>query len=137
MKRNHVIDPQYFWDAIEEFSFDFDIYVLVSKDLDEYGMQDHKYEKRTIRGSLQPKVDKIIESKTGNTIQCTHAFYCKSLYRIDKGDIIEYNGLYLRCEDTKPIDEFGVRSAKLRMIQLTEYRDLNAYVKFLNGEELI
>lgn len=137
MRRNHVIDPQYFWDSIEEFSFEFDIYVLNSKEIDDYGMQTYKYTKQTIRGSLQPKRNKIIEKTTGNTIECTYAFYCKSLYRIDIGDIIEYNGMALRCEEIKPIDEFGVRSAKLRMIDINKYRDLNAYIKYLNGEEFI
>lgn len=64
-------------------------------------------------------------------------FYCKSLYRIDVGDIIEYNGDFLRCNETHPYDEYGCREAALTMIQLAAYRDFADYIKYLRGEKLI
>ena len=35
--QNHVIDPTYFYDAIEEFSFDYDLYVNTGKTVDNMG----------------------------------------------------------------------------------------------------
>ena len=34
MSQFHVIDPTYFYDAIEEFSFNYTIYVVIGKSID-------------------------------------------------------------------------------------------------------
>lgn len=140
--QNHVIDPTFFYDAIEEFSFDFDIYVVTSRTYDQSGNEKYTYNNNdskpwTIRGSLQTQGNSLKQSLTGNTNNWAYNFYCKSLYRIDIGDIIEYKGKYLRVYSIKDYDEFGVRSCSLNMIDLTSYRDLAAYIKYLNGTELV
>lgn len=136
---NHVIDPTFFWDAIEEFSFEYEFYNLVSKDeVDEYGRRVEKYNKTTIRGSLQSLGEKVIRSKDGNTISKEYNFYCKSLYRIREGDVIYYKGDYLRCDSIdNDYDEMGVRAAHLVMIKLTSYRNLAEYVRYLKGCEIV
>lgn len=135
--QNHVIDPTYFYDAIEEFSFNFVIYVVTGKTLNANGKYTYSYANQIIRGSLQSQGKSLEQSKEGNTDEVRYNFYCKSLYRIDIGDVIEYKGKYLRVESIRDYDEYGCRSAELRMIQLTAYRDLAAYIKYLNGEELV
>ena len=135
--QNHLIDPTYFWDAIEEFSFDYDIYVLTGKAINSSGQTVNTYQKQTIRGSLQSQGTQLVQSLNGNTRTVTYNFYCKSLYRIDIGDCIEYKGKYLMCTSVHDYDEHGVRSASLNMIQLTAYRDLEAYIKYLSGEEYV
>ena len=140
--QNHVIDPTFFYDAIEEFSFDFDIYVVTSRTYDEFGNEKYVYNNNatkpwTIRGSLQTKGSSLKQSLTGNTNGWDYNFYCKSLYRIDIGDIIEYKGKFLRVNSVHDYDEFGCRSCSLSMIDLTAYRDLSAYVKYLTGVELV
>ena len=35
--QNHVIDPTYFYDAIEEFAFNYTLYVNTGKNIDDYG----------------------------------------------------------------------------------------------------
>lgn len=138
MKTNHLIDPTFFFDAIEEFSFNYPIYVVnKSPIVDDYGNTKLEYTKSTIRGSLQIQTSRERQSKTGNTREITYMFYCKSLYRIDVGDIIEYDNNYLRCYETHPYDEFGCREASLKVIQLTGYRDFADYLKYLKGEKLI
>ena len=77
------------------------------------------------------------QSKDGNTKEMRYNFYCKSLYRIDIGDIIEYKNRYLRVESVKDFDEYGVRECSLLMVQLTKYRDLADYIKYLQGEKLV
>ena len=135
--QNHVIDPTYFYDAIEEFSFDFDIHVVSDEDLDEYGNRTVSYKKETIRGSLQFDDINLNQSKSGNTHSATARFYCKSLYRINIGDIIEYKNEYYRVNSFKPYDEYGVREARLKMIKLTQYRDFADYIKYLKGEKTV
>lgn len=135
--QNHVIDPTYFYDAIEEFSFNFNIYVVSEKSLDEDGKYKYYYEHQIIRGSLQSQGKTLQQAKEGNTDEVRYNFYCKSLYRLDIGDVIEYKGKYLRVVSIRDYDEYGCRSAELQMIQLTAYRDLAAYIKYLNGEELV
>lgn len=136
--QNHVIDPTYFYDAIEEFSFDYDIYVVKEKEEpDEYGRIISEYTKNTIRGSLQSKGNRLVQSKEGNTHEFRYNFYCKSLYRINIGDIIEYKNNYLRVNFVQDYDEYGVREAELTMIDLASYRDFADYIEYLKGEKLV
>ena len=135
--QNHVIDPTYFYDCIEEFSFDYNIYVVEKKEIDAGGNVKRTYSKNLIRGSLQSQGVELRQSKDGNTKEMRYNFYCKSLYRIDTGDIIEYKNRYLRVEPVKDFDEYGVRECSLLMVQLTQYRDLADYIKYLQGEKLV
>ena len=135
--QNHVIDPTFFWDAIEEFSFNYTIYINTSKTVDEYGRRKLGYTKETIRGSLQSQGSRVNRSKSGNTDTKSYEFYCKSLYRINKNDVIEYNNDYFIVVGIQDYDEYGVRSAHLEMIQLSAYRDLEEYIKFEKGDELV
>lgn len=135
--QNHVIDPTYFYDAIEEFSFNYDIYINIGKTINERGMYVNEYSKEMIRGSLQSGGTRLQQSKSGTTMTMSYSFYCKSLYRINIGDIIEYKDKYLLVDSIHDYDEYGVRSCELSMIQLTAYADLAAYIKYLRGEELI
>ena len=135
--QNHVIDPTYFYDCVEEFSFDYNIYVVEKKEIDASGNVKRTYSKNVIRGSLQSQGVELRQSKDGNTKEMRYNFYCKSLYRIDIGDIIEYKNRYLRVESVKDFDEYGVRECSLRIVQLTQYRDLADYIKYLQGEKLV
>ena len=135
--QNHVVDPTYFFDAIEEFSFDYDAYIVTDTNNDEYGRITFTYEKQTIRGSLQSQGKRVIRDKAGNTEEMIYRFYCKSLYRINNGDFIFYKNRYLLVTNTDDYDEWGVRSAELKMVQLTDYRDLYEYVKYINGDIII
>ena len=134
--QNHVIDPTYFYDCVEEFSFDYNIYVVEKKEIDASGNVKRTYSKNVIRGSLQSQGVELRQSKDGNTKEMRYNFYCKSLYRIDIGDIIEYKNRYLRVESVKDFDEYGVRECSLRIVQLTQYRDLADYIKYLQGEKI-
>ena len=79
MRTNHLVDPTFFFDAIEEFSFNYPIYVVnKAGDVDEYGNTKLKYERKTIRGSLQVQTKREIQSKDGNTAEVRYMFYCKS-----------------------------------------------------------
>ena len=135
--QNHVIDPTYFYDCVEEFSFDYNIYVVEKKEIDASGNVKRTNSKNAIRGSLQSQGVELRQSKDGNTKEMRYNFYCKSLYRIDIGDIIEYKNRYLRVESVKDFDEYGVRECSLRVVQLTKYRDLADYIKYLQGEKLV
>ena len=137
MYQNHVIDPTFFYDAIEEFSFNYDIYVIVKKGLNEAGKTAITFDKQIIRGSLQSQGEVLVQSETGNMITMRYDFYCKSLYRIDIGDVIVYKNRYLLCKEVRDYDEYGVRSASLEQIQLSSYRNLRDYIRYLNGEELV
>lgn len=135
--QNHVIDPSFFYDAIEQFAFDYDIYVVVGETFDDYGNKITQFEKQTIRGSLQTNGLKIHRSKHGNRQEMTYDFYCKSLYRIEIGDFINYKNKWLYVNGVHEYDEYGVRSATLQMIELANYRDLQAYIKYLEGVEIV
>lgn len=135
--QNHVVDPTYFYDAIEEFAFDFVIYVVTNKSIDEYGKRIRSFTKQMIRGSLQSDGTELNQSKDGSMTQRNYKFYCKSLYRIDIGDILEYKNNYLLVDSVHDYDEYGVREASLKQIQLTAYRDLADYIKYLSGEKFV
>lgn len=135
--KNHLIDPHFFYDAIEEFAFDYDIYVQVDETTDEYYRKKYIFEKRTIRGSLQTQGLSLNLSKDGNTMINEYDFYCKSLYRINIGDFIFYKNTWLHCNSVHEYDEWGVREAHLTMVQLSAYKDLEEYVKYINGEKIV
>ena len=135
--KNHLIDPHFFYDAIEEFAFDYDIYVQVDETTDEYYRKKYIFEKKTIRGSLQTQGLSLNLSKDGNTMTNEYDFYCKSLYRINIGDFIFYKNTWLHCNSVHEYDEWGVREAHLTMVQLSAYKDLEEYVKYINGEKIV
>lgn len=135
--QNHVIDPTYFWDAVEEFSFDYDIYVVVGKKTNSIGKRVLQYQLQTIRGSLQSQGSRINRSLEGSTTEKEYNFYCKSLYRIKKNDVIAYKNDYYIVNGIKDYDEYGVRSANLSLIKLKQYDDLAEYIKYLKGETLV
>lgn len=137
MYQNHIVDPTFFYDAIEEFSFNYDIYVIVKKELNEAGKTVITFDKQIIRGSLQSQGTVLVQSETGNMTMMRYDFYCKSLYRINIGDVIVYKNRYLLCKEVRDYDEYGVRSASLEQIQLSSYRDLRDYIRYLNGEVLV
>ena len=135
--KNHLIDPSYFYDAIEEFAFDYDIYVKTGEVQDEYFRAKMTFEKKIIRGSLQTQGLSLNQTKTGNTQTNEYNFYCKSLYRIDIGDFIFYKGQWLHVDSVHEYDEWGVREAHLTMVQLSSYKDLEEYVKYIEGQEIV
>ena len=135
--KNHLIDPSYFYDAIEEFAFDYDVYVKTGETQDEYYRTKASFQKQTIRGSLQTSGLSLTQSKTGNTQTNEYNFYCKSLYRIGIGDFIFYKGQWLHVDSVHEYDEWGVREAHLTMVQLSSYKDLEEYVKYIEGQEIV
>lgn len=134
---NHIIDPTFFYDAIEEFAFNYDIATICEKDVDDYGNEKFRYRPSSIRGSLQPKEQRLNQSKEGNTQSLAYDFYCKSLYRINEGDYIYYKGRGLRVKSVVELDEFGVRECHLECTDLVVKRNLDDYVNYLNGDELV
>lgn len=134
---NHVVDPTFFYDAIELFAFNYDIFIVKGQEIDDYGRIMTQFEKQKIRGSLQSQGVRINRSKQGNIQEMRYDFYCKSLYRIDIGDFIYYKHRWLCVDDVYDFDEYGVRHASLKMVQLANYKDLQAYVKYLQGDEIV
>lgn len=135
--KNHLIDPTFFFSAIEEFAFDYDWYACKGKKLDDLHKLVYDFDKRTIRGSLQTQGLSLDMSKTGNINTNEYNFYCKSLYRISIGDFIFYKNTWLHVDSVHEYDEWGVRECHLKMVQLSAYKDLEEYVRYLNGEEII
>lgn len=137
MPQNHVIDPAYFIDAIEEFAFDYEWFPTIGYDWDDQKRQIRKYDHKIIHGSLQPQAGSINFSPSGNTHNLKYKFYCRSLFKINKYDFIHDKNRYLMVDEVQEYDEWGVREASLTMVNLSDYRDFQAYLKFLNGEEII
>lgn len=137
MAIKHIVPPTFFNQALNLFSAEYDWYIAVEKFIDDMGKPKIKYEKRTIKGSLQPKASAINFEKTGNTVKQSYDFYCSAIYRINIGDIICYYGNWLQVNEMQPYDEWGVRHCGLDMININAYRDLEEYAKFINGEETI
>ena len=131
---NHVIDPTYFYDAIEEFAFNYTIYYKCKGDtLDDYGRAIPNYKKDVIRGSFQTKGNDIDRKFEGNTQSETVDFYCKSLYRIHINDIVERYGNYYIVNSIHNYDEWGVREATLTDMTMQERREFDEWLKFQTG----
>ena len=135
--QNHVIDPTFFYDAINEFSFTFTIYINTGKTVNNVGKRVLTYQQESIVGSLQSKGLHTHRSIEGNTDTHEYSFYCKSLYRINKNDVLVYKNNYYIVNSVFDYDEYGVRQADLSLIQLTAYRDLADYIAYLNGDKLV
>ena len=137
MKQNHVIDPTWFYDAIEEFAFDYDWFYEGDFQINDLGEKTTSYVRDSIHGSLQSQGTSLKQSKDGNTEDMTYEFYCKSSYRIKIGDFILYKNRWLHVDSVRDFDEWGVRSCKLTMVNLNNYKDLLETVKYLQGLELV
>lgn len=137
MSQNHVIDPTFFFDAILEFAFDYHWYPCKGYEIDEMKRRVAKFDHKMINGSLQPQQSTIDFKTTGNTNKLTYKFYCKSLYRINLGDFIFYKDRFLHVDGVQDYDEWGVREASLTMVNLTDYRDFESYLKYLEGTESV
>lgn len=135
--QNHVIDPTYFYDAVEEFAFNFDWYPVKEIDTDSKGKLIYRYGKETIRGSLQSHGTTLNQSEDVNSENMEYGFYCMSLYRIQKGDFIFYKERWLRVFEVHDYDEWGVRSATLRMVTLNNYKDFAEYLNYLKGKTYV
>ena len=55
MDQNHVIDPLFFYEAVEMFAFNYDWFYESDMEIDDLGMKRVSFVKATIRGSLQPQ----------------------------------------------------------------------------------
>jgi len=137
MRQNHVVDPTWFYEAVEEFAFNFDWYYEGDFQINELGEKTTSYVKSSIRGSLQSQGTKLNQKKEGNTENMTYEFYCMSVYRIKIGDFICYKNRWLHVDSVRDYDEWGVRSATLTMVNLNNYKDLLESLKYLNGDILI
>ena len=82
--QNHVIDPTFFYDAIEVFAFNYEWYVVKEISLDELGRRITQFDKLTIRGSLQSQGTSLNLSTSGNTETMRYRFYCKRTFSSSK-----------------------------------------------------
>lgn len=135
--QNHVIDPTFFYDAIELFAFNYNWYVVKDYEIDDMGRRITKFDSQIIRGSLQPRTSSLNLNLSGNSTELKYDFYCKSLYRINIGDFIFYKNRFLHVDGVSDYDEWGVRSASLTMVNLSDYKDLEEYVKYLEGDIIV
>lgn len=137
MSQNHVIDPTFFYDALALFAFSYDAYIVTGRTTDEYGHQRSTFEKVEVVGSLQSQGLNLTQSKSGNTQSWQYNFYCKSSYRLNKGDFIVYQGKLLMVTNVQDFDEWGVRSMECQLTTLAAQRDLAEFIKFQTGEATI
>lgn len=137
MYQYHVIDPTYFYDAIAQFAFNYNWYPLSGCTIDDLGMQHYVYEQKVINGSLQSQGTTIQQTADGNREDMQYRFFCKSLYRISVGDFIKYKDRYLRVTSVRDYDEWGVRSCVLQMVNLSNYKDFEEFIKYLEGERIV
>lgn len=134
MEYNHIIDPSYFDDCIEQFSFNYDWYHITGLNVDDLGNQKNTFTKFIIKGSLQPRGNRRQMKKEGMVEVRSYDFYCKSIYRIDTGDFICYNNDWLIVDSVEPYDEYGVRHVTLESANMAIYKDLLEAQKCLSGE---
>lgn len=134
---NHVVDPTWFFDALDLFTFEYDWFVQKGFAVDEMGRRITKFDKLKIEGSLQPEQTSLNFSENGNTQTYKYNFYCRSIFRIDIGDFIFYKNSYLHVDGVHEYDEYGVRSCTLTMINLNKYKDLKDYIDYLNGDKIV
>jgi hypothetical protein len=137
MSQNHVIDPTFFYDAIEEFAFDYDWYPLTGVDTDDLGRTVSTFGKSVIRGSLQSQGVTLSQNVSLNTENMEYQFFCKSLYRIGVGDFMLYKNRWLHCEGFHDYDEWGVREAALKMVNIANYHDFQEYLNYLKGQNIV
>jgi hypothetical protein len=135
--QHHFIDPYFFLDALLEFATEFEWYPLIGYEVDDMGRRVSKFDKQSIVGSLQPQTGSINFRLEGNTHSLKYKFYCMSKYRINLGDFIYYHNRYLHVDEIQEYDEAGVRECSLTMINLTDYRDFESYINYINGTKTV
>lgn len=132
----HLNDVRYFWDAIENFSFDYDFYTYSGRTVDDRGHIKKSFTHSTIRGSLQSSNGySKTRDKSGATVEGSFNFYCKSIYKFNIDDFIRtQEGQWLICVAvTEPYGEWGVRAGTFVMTDLYHQKELSDYLDTLNG----
>lgn len=137
MAQHHFIDPLFFYDALLEFATEFDWFAKRGFIVDDMGRRVAQYNKQTIVGSLQPQAGSISFKVEGNSHSLKYKFYCMSKYRINLDDFIHYHERWLHVDEIQEYDEAGVRECTLTMVNLTDYRDFEDYLKYLEGEKTV
>ena len=135
MGNYNVMDPWFFWGAIDMFEFPYVWFVKKKQEKDKPGRIVHGYEKKEIRGSLQSQGFTKNFNTSGNTTSHKYMFYCKAIYQIGIDDYIYYQGNLLHV-DGVTVDytyEYGIRACSLTVVQLIENRNLDDVEKFLEG----
>ena len=135
--RHHVIDPAFFLDVISMYGTNYVAYLVSGVETNEYGMQKSKFEKIDVYGSLQTQGTRLTQKTSGNVVSNQFKFYCESVYRIRIGDFMVHGTNLLHVIDMQPYDEYGVRECTLEMTQLNEHQDLQEFVRFLTGDEIV
>ena len=131
---NRLIDTTFFNSIIEVFSFNYTIYSKSGVEINELGIQQIKYDKYNISGSLQSEGRTVNRSDKGNTQSETYKFYCKSKYRIDVDDVIKYKNKWLLVNSVQEYDEYGVRECICELTNLSLHKDLLEYLKYETGQ---
>lgn len=130
----HIIDPTFFDDAIDLYSFEYEAYIASNVVRDEYGFERTTFDKVMIRGSLQTQGSRLTQNKSGNIVNNSFKFYYKSEYRLNIGDFIFYDNKLLHVIDSQTYNEYGVRECSLQMTQLNEHRDLAEFIHLQTGD---
>lgn len=131
------IPLNYFDDAIDAFAYSYDWYSVTDQIVDEYGNQKNQFTRLTIVGSMQPQGIRVHRTKEVVNESRDYKFYCKSTYRINIGDFINYNNDWLIVNSVETYDEYGVRSCSLSSVNPSMYKDLLEAIKALSGEIII
>lgn len=130
----HIIDPTFFDDAIDEYSFEYEAYIVSNIEPNEYGMQKATFDKVKVRGSLQTQGSTLSQNAKGNVVSNRFKFYYKSKYRLNIGDFMTYDNKLLHVINSQPYNEYGVRECTLEMTQLNEHRDLAEFIHLQTGD---
>lgn len=137
MDNFHVIDPSYFDDAIAEFATYYDWYPQTGKTTDDLGRRHTSFDHQQIYCSLQPSESSLNQKNTGNITSKTYNLYCKSIYRVEIGDFVKFGNDWLHVDGVQNYDLWGVRQAKLTMVNLNSYVDFRDYIRYLDGELIV
>ena len=135
---SRIIDPNFFDQAINEFKFTYIWYVETGIRIDDLGRRIPSFDKRTIEMSLQPDQSRLVQTSQGNHHELTYKWYCKAIYRVNIGDFFfVLSGNYLHVDSVQSYDGWGVRQGSCTMVNLSQYKNLEDYIKYINGEKIL
>lgn len=135
---NRIVDPDLFDEAINEFAFDYDWFVESNIEQDELFRMVSKFTMKTIHMSLQPQQSSLKQSTSGNHQELKYNWYCDAVYRVNIGDFFrDENGNYLHVDGVQQYDGWGVRQGTCTMVDLAQYKNLQDFIKYLEGEKIL
>lgn len=124
-------DKTFFWNSLRVFEKEYDVYVKDDIRIDEYGNRKISFATYKVFLVLETMGRSKQTNQKGNYLTNIYKWYSRDTYRLDVGDFIQAGSKTIMITEVRENDDYGVREGSGEVIDLSNYRDLDEFIKTL------